>query len=179
LTEDLLDASKMTAGRFAITHETVELADLVSQTARKYAATSQHEVDLSIEENVPTIEGDSVRLSQVIENLVSNAAKYSPEGSTITITLESSDEKVRLRVRDEGNGIASDKAPLIFERFFRVEEEGRMVKGTGLGLFISREIVRMHGGDITFESVMGYGTTFLVELPVHAQRRQEPAASRH
>lgn len=168
LTEDLLDASKMTAGRFTILYERFDLSELVSQIARKYAATSNHEVDLSIADDVPTVEGDSVRISQVIENLVSNAAKYSPEGSKITIALESSDGKVCLRVRDEGNGIAAEKASMIFERFYRVEEEGRMVKGTGLGLFISREIIRMHGGDITFESVMGFGTTFLVEMPVRA-----------
>ncbi len=167
LTEDLLDASKMTAGRFSITYGEIDMADIVSQTARKYAATSGHKVDLSIDEDLPIIPGDSVRVSQVIENLVSNAAKYSPEGSTITITLELKDEMVRLRVRDEGHGIPPEKAPLIFERFFRVEEDGRAVKGTGLGLFISRELVRMHGGDLTFDSVMGYGTTFLVELPVH------------
>ena len=166
LTEDLLDASKMTAGRFTIVRENLDLVDLVSQIARKHSATSNHKIDLHIAENVPSIEGDPVRLSQVVENLVSNAVKYSPEGSTVTIGLDSSDGLVRLRVRDEGNGIAPDKGAMIFERFYRVEEDGRMVKGTGLGLFISREIVRMHGGDITFESVIGFGTTFLVELPI-------------
>lgn len=179
LTEDLLDASKMTAGRFSITHEDVNLAEIVSQTARKYAATSGRLVDLSIPEDLPIIQGDSVRLSQVIENLVSNAAKYSPDGSTITITLESTGGVVRLRVRDEGNGIPPEKAPLIFERFFRVEEDGRTVKGTGLGLFISREIVRMHGGDIRFESAVGYGTTFLVELPLHAKKATLAAGASH
>ncbi len=179
LTEDLLDASKMSAGRFSIAHQDVELAELVSQTARKYAATSGHEVDLEIAEDLPVIEGDPVRLSQVVENLVSNASKYSPEGSTITIVLESSEGWVRLRIRDEGQGIPPDKAPLIFERFFRVEEDGRTVKGTGLGLFISREIVRAHGGDLTFESVMGFGTTFLVELPVRSPAgRATPAVEK-
>lgn len=170
LTEDLLDASKMTAGRFTIVRENLDLVDLVSQIARKHSATSNHKIDLHIAENVPSIEGDPVRLSQVVENLVSNAVKYSPEGSTVTIGLDSSDGLVRLRVRDEGNGIAPDKGAMIFERFYRVEEDGRMVKGTGLGLFISREIVRMHGGDITFESVIGFGTTFLVELPIKAPK---------
>ena len=170
LTEDLLDASKMTAGRFTIVRENLDLVDLVSQIARKHSATSNHKIDLNIAENVPAIEGDPVRLSQVVENLVSNAVKYSPEGSTVTIGLDSSDGLVRLRVRDEGNGIAPDKGAMIFERFYRVEEDGRMVKGTGLGLFISREIVRMHGGDITFESVIGFGTTFLVELPIKAPK---------
>lgn len=177
LTEDLLDVSKMTAGRFSITHEDVDLAEIVSQTARKYAATSGRRVDLSIPEDFPIIQGDSMRLSQVIENLVSNAAKYSPDGSTISITLDSLGGVVHLRVRDEGNGIPPDKAPLIFERFFRVEEDGRTVKGTGLGLFISREIVRAHGGDIRFESAIGYGTTFLVEIPVHPEKGSFRAAA--
>ncbi|HEY0591692.1 MAG TPA: ATP-binding protein, partial [Thermoanaerobaculia bacterium] len=91
---------------------------------------------------------------------------YSPPSGRIEVSLASQGDRVVLTVRDEGIGIPEPKIPLIFERFYRVEEAGTTVKGTGLGLFITREIVRMHGGAIRAESKVGEGSTFTVELPV-------------
>lgn len=165
LTEDLLDASKMSAGRFSVELDDVDLAMLVKQVAKKYSDTVGHAIDVELDGVLPSIKGDPVRLSQVVENLVSNAVKYSPDGGKITISLRSGGGRVHLRVKDEGQGIAPDKQPLLFQRFYRVEEGGQTVKGTGLGLFISREIIQMHGGTIHLESTLGEGSCFTVELP--------------
>jgi signal transduction histidine kinase len=165
LAEDLLEASRAAAGKFSVRMEQVDLRTIVQQIVSKYSATSQRQLRLDCDPTVPSIEGDPVRLAQVVENLVSNALKYSPEGTPVTVGLRSDERLVRLTVQDQGAGIASEKLPLIFERFYRIEEEGNVIKGTGLGLFITREIVRMHGGTIDVESVVDAGSTFIVQLP--------------
>jgi signal transduction histidine kinase len=171
LTEDLLDASRMTAGLFAVQASKADLAEIVRHVTRKYEATSKHRFELSIPEGFPEIAGDPTRLSQVVENLVSNAVKYSPEDRTVRLELRTDGSRVALAVRDEGPGIPPDRLPLVFERFYRIEEEGRTVKGTGLGLFISREIVRMHGGELFAESTPGRGSVFTMTLPVRNRER--------
>ncbi len=176
LAEDLLDASKMTAGRFTVKLQPVDLAEITSQVVGKYAATSSHQIEIQLKQQLPIIEADPLRLSQVIENLISNAVKYSPPNSLITVILDASTLGVRLAVKDTGFGIPAEKLPLVFERFYRVEEaDGHIVKGTGLGLFISREIVHMHGGSINVDSAVGKGSVFTVELPVSG--RHESGAS--
>jgi signal transduction histidine kinase len=173
LAEDLLDASKMSAGRFTVKMEQVDLPSLASQIANRYATTTGRKIELKVKGEFPPVRGDALRLSQVVENLVSNAVKYSPPETPIGISLDADDTRVLLSVVDRGPGIPKQKIPLIFERFYRLEENGQMVKGTGLGLFISREIVKMHGGAIHVSSREGEGSTFTVELP--RQSRMEPA----
>lgn len=168
LTEDLLEISKMEAGKFSMKIENVDLASIVERVAEKYERTSDHAIERHIPQDLPIIDGDATRLSQVVENLVSNAVKYSPDGKPIDISLDSRRTEVILRIRDSGIGIPEDKQPLIFERFFRVQEGSTQFKGTGLGLFITREIVRMHYGSIHVESQVGAGTTFIVELPIRS-----------
>ncbi|MCB0120531.1 MAG: HAMP domain-containing histidine kinase, partial [Anaerolineales bacterium] len=116
-------------------------------------------------ETIPPVLGDSARLSQVFENLFSNAIKYAP-GSKITITSTAADKKVRITFADEGDGIPEDFLPFLFERFYRVPGE-RTVTGTGLGLYICKQIVMAHHGKIWVESVLDEGTTFFIELPVN------------
>lgn len=164
--EDLLEVSRIGGGKFNVRFEDIDFAKIVSDIVHRYADTSEQEITLSRPENFPTIWGDETRLGQVVENLVSNAVKYSPEASRIEIELQQEGERVLLRVRDEGIGIPEAQLSLVFERFYRVEEAGQTIKGTGLGLFISREIVRMHGGSIQAESTQGRGSTFTVDLPI-------------
>jgi signal transduction histidine kinase len=166
LTEDLLDASKAAAGKFTVKFEVVPLGPLVREIVSRYEATTRRSITYQEEEKVSPVKADPVRLSQVIENLVSNAVKYSPPGSPISVTLQQNGGYVRLSVTDQGLGIPPEKLPLIFERFYRVTDGGGTeVKGTGLGLFITREIVRMHGGEIQVESTPEKGSTFTVDLP--------------
>jgi signal transduction histidine kinase len=168
LTEDLLDASRMTAGRFSVKFEDVDLGGVVMGIVRKYEATTTHRFDCAVPEEFGLVEADPIRLAQVIENLVSNAVKYSQPETTVTISLRSEGGRAFLSIGDKGNGIPPERLAQIFERFYRVEEEGSSVPGTGLGLFISQEIVRMHGGTISVESQPGRGSTFTVELPLKA-----------
>jgi signal transduction histidine kinase len=113
--------------------------------------------------SVPPIRGDSMRLSQVFENLFSNAVKYAP-GSRVTIGMCHTGGKLKATFADEGEGIPEEFIPFIFERFYRVPGEGA-VTGTGLGLYICRQIILAHHGKIWAESVLDQGTTFHIELP--------------
>ena len=164
LAEDLLDVAQVRAGQFSIQTERVDLKDVVVRIAARYMRTSGRRIDVIAPSNFPCIAGDSVRLGQVIENLVSNATKYSPEDAPIRITLMCTDSRVTVCVWNCGPHIPADQLPRIFKRFSRVPER-RAIKGTGLGLFISRQIVELHGGTIDVLSSEGEGTCFTVELP--------------
>jgi signal transduction histidine kinase len=168
LVEDLLDSSKMDAGRFSLDWDEVDLVSLTEQVVELYRGTSRQQIRLRVPERLPMIWGDRLRLGQVVENLVSNACKYSPAGTEIVVTLVPSSDNVQVVVSDRGTGIPPEKLPKIFERFYRVEEGAQVVKGTGLGLYITRQIVQMHGGSIDVESKPGVGTTFTVVLPIRS-----------
>src|SRR5690606_5325127 len=101
---------------------------------------------------------------QVVGNLLSNAFKYTPEGGRVHLALETDGEGARIEVRDNGPGIAPDKLPHVFDRFFRVDE-ARTTPGTGIGLSLARELTEQHGGRLDVESTVGFGTVFRVCLP--------------
>src|SRR5438552_17212712 len=112
---------------------------------------------------------DPPRLRQVIVNLVENAIKYSPGGGKIEVRVVDGPDRVRIDVQDEGLGIPPSEQARIFEKFYRLDAEmARGVGGSGLGLYISREIVTQLGGTLTVESAPGTGSTFTVRLPHHA-----------
>jgi signal transduction histidine kinase len=114
----------------------------------------------------PTVKGDAQRLEQVLDNLVSNAIKYSPRGGVVQINGRASPAEVVVSVSDQGVGIPLDEQERIFDRFYRVEgPETRAVSGTGLGLYLTRAIVSAHGGRCWVTSSPGKGSTFYVALP--------------
>ena len=119
-------------------------------------------------ESVPPIYGDGVRLAQVFENLFTNALKYAPD-SRIDLLLHQVGDKIVISFSDYGPGIPKDSLPLIFERFYRVRGE-KTVTGTGLGLYICKQIIQAHRGKIWAESTPGQGTTFFIELPINSSR---------
>ncbi|HUO84527.1 MAG TPA: ATP-binding protein [Thermoanaerobaculia bacterium] len=166
LTEDLLDASRMTAGRFSLQPEDTNLGEVVSRVTNRYARTASQQIRMQLLEPVPSIRADAMRLEQVIENLVSNSVKYSSASGSIRVSVALRGDRATISVEDEGDGIPAEKLSLIFQRFYRVEEGESVVKGSGLGLFIAREIVRMHGGTIQVHSTPGQGSRFTVELPL-------------
>jgi signal transduction histidine kinase len=111
------------------------------------------------------VRADRSRLVQVLQNLIDNAAKYSPSGSPIDITIEELPGQVLISVRDYGQGISAEDLPHVFERFFKSRRQQAVVPGLGLGLYISRELVARHGGRLTATSQEGQGSTFRLELP--------------
>ncbi|MBK7447917.1 MAG: GAF domain-containing sensor histidine kinase [Anaerolineales bacterium] len=163
LIEDMLESARLQSKTIQFKFSPIRLDALVRDvTARVRTHHTQLEIDLKLD-ILPPVLGDGVRLSQVLENLFSNAIKYAP-GSSITVAGKAVGNKVRLSFADEGEGIPEEFIPFLFERFYRVPGE-RTVTGTGLGLYICKQIVMAHHGNIWVESVLDHGTTFFVELP--------------
>ena len=166
LIRDLLDLSRLQLRGLEIAREQFDVAELARDVAARQATlTSRHDIAVAAVEPA-TISGDRDRLEQVLTNLIDNAIRYSPAGGPIDVTVEADPASVTVAVRDRGVGIPAGKQRQIFERFFRAHTRTPYdYGGMGIGLFISREIVRKHGGEITFESVEGQGSTFHVRLP--------------
>lgn len=164
LAQDLLDASRAREGKFSVDPANVDLIPIVERLVSRWTATA--DVAISVERQEPSVEAwvDAARLGQVLENLVSNAIKYG-EGAPVILRVRATPGGgARIEVRDEGPGIPAENSARLFERFYRIDDRGE-VQGSGLGLYISREIVRAHGGEITVESAEGKGTTFVIDLP--------------
>lgn len=163
LIEDMLESARLQSKTLQFKFSPVRIDALVRDVATRV---NTHHPDLKIEfdlETLPQVLGDGVRLSQVFENLFSNAIKYAP-GSKLKIGTKALGKRVLLSFADEGEGIPEDFLPFLFERFYRVPGE-RTVTGTGLGLYICKQIVMAHHGKIWVESVLDKGTTFFIELP--------------
>ena len=173
LVQSVLDVSRMEAGRLRIQPAPVPASELC-QLALQLLGESDHEFVLSIQPQTPAVLADAERASQVLGNLLSNAAKYSPVGSRIDLAARPAPagEGVVFSVTDRGAGIPRDEIQRIFERFHRVERhDAKETYGHGLGLYIARKIVEAHGGSIRVESEPGQGSTFLFTLP---QAPEEP-----
>ena len=167
LVDDLLDKSRFERGVILLQRKPVDLRQLLLTVLEVQRPMAEAQ-DLSLRGNLPEDEVvaivDGGRITQVVTNLVSNAISYTAGGGTITIDLERQGDQALIHVKDTGIGIPQAMQSQIFEPFFRVNEA--VARGTGLGLTISREIVRMHRGDITVRSTDGEGSTFTVQLPL-------------
>jgi two-component system, OmpR family, sensor histidine kinase VicK len=168
LINDLLDASRIEAGRLALQFEPTRVDGIVERAlVTMDAERGQHRIDYSHPEQPVRIRGDAYRLEQVIANLLENALKYSPDTSTVRVALEVRGDFALLIVADEGIGIPKDQQEQLFERYFRARNVSiTSYGGLGLGLYISRDIVERHGGRIWVESELGRGSTFYVALPL-------------
>jgi two-component system phosphate regulon sensor histidine kinase PhoR len=160
-----LQRLKLRPEPFNMAHLSVEL--LLREAATLFGANpQQHKLEIECPPDLPRVVGNDGQLHQVLVNLISNAIKYSPEGTTITLGAHRDGEKVVIWVRDVGMGIPAELLDKIFERFYRIDNtDRRMVGGAGLGLALVREIVTTHNGRIWVESAVGKGSTFYVELP--------------
>ncbi len=164
LIDDLLDSSRLQTGTLNMQMQQIRL-DILLQEVVLRARTLYNQIQMTLDALPVTIQADPVRLTQVLDNLISNAVKYAP-GSSIEIVLGKSGDRCQLMVRDYGPGIAPQHVGRLFERFYRVPDNTTKVHGTGLGLYICQEIVLAHQGVINVESTFGEGTTFCVDLPV-------------
>jgi signal transduction histidine kinase len=164
LIEDMLESARLQSKTLQFKFSPVRIDALVRDVATRI---NMHHPQLKITfdfQPLPPLRGDGTRLSQVFENLFSNAIKYAPD-SEIIIAMRAMQDKVRITFTDKGEGISDDYLPFVFERFYRVPGE-RTVTGTGLGLYICKQIIMAHHGNIWVESVLGEGATFIIELPV-------------
>ncbi len=170
LTEDLLDVTRLQAGRLALSRDPTDLVALTRRmVSQRQMTTRQHVFSLDTEHSSLMVEVDKVRIEQVLSNLLSNAIKYSPQGGPIELTIREEVEPhvAFLSVRDRGIGIPIQQQARIFGRFVRAENaRASEITGTGLGLYLSREIIERHGGRLWFESTEGAGSTFYMTLPL-------------
>lgn len=171
LIDNMLDSSRLQAGTLKMRLQRLHLNELLSEACSR-ASSRFRGVEMipgPIEKAI--VDADPLRFAQVFDNLVGNAVKYAP-GSPIFISLTSDGRRCCITIRDLGPGISSEHLEHLFERFYRVPESSGNVHGTGLGLYICREIIVAHGGEITVESKQGEGTTFHIFLPVVASEDQ-------
>jgi len=168
LIENVLESARLQSKTLPLRFQPLRL-DAVLRDVIMRIRSRQKELDVSMElESVPPIPGDGVRLAQVFENLFTNAIKYAP-GSALVVLLNHVDDNILISFIDHGPGIPQDSLPFIFERFYRVRGE-KTVTGTGLGLYICKQIILAHRGKIWAESTPGQGTTFFIELPVNSSK---------
>jgi signal transduction histidine kinase len=173
LLTDLLDTTRIEAGQFTLDFSVLDIASLVRDVVALHRSWPvPHEIDLDAPDTPLLCLGDESRLSQVLNNLLSNALKYSPGGSMVEVSAAKRGEEVILKVADQGIGIAGDERETIFMPFRRSAATRGTIPGIGLGLSASRRIVEAHGGRIEVESTLGRGSTFTVHLPVHPDSRK-------
>lgn len=167
LIENLLAASKLQAEGMRLSLSDVDLVALATRSVERFRTqTQQHTLHLDFMPDFPIIRGDETRLRQVLENLISNAIKYSPEGGAIQITGTYDADSVRIQVKDDGVGLRPDQVERVFERFYRADDAlSRTTQGTGLGLYLARAVVEAHGGGISVESLPKQGALFSFSLP--------------
>jgi PAS domain S-box-containing protein len=165
ITEEVLLASRLDRGEISVEHDRVDVAEL----ARRTVETMQPHISVAVTLEAPGeafATGDRDRIQQILINLLDNAAKYSPSGGGITVSVGETAEHIELSVTDEGVGIAPAEQEAIFEKFYRVDPHlSQTPGGTGLGLYISRELAQRMSGEIAVESQPGSGSTFVLELP--------------
>jgi signal transduction histidine kinase len=190
LVAQMLDSARLEDGRLALRRDRVDLRDVAGgamQVVRPLAGPN-HVLTLETPPVPVTVLGDADRIKTIVSNLLENAIKYSPHGGPIQSIVSIADRVATLRIVDGGVGIASEDLPRLFNRFERIDNrETSHVGGTGLGLYLSRELARQHGGDIHVESRAHGGSTFTLTLPLVSaaaevaapiETEPEPAAPR-
>ncbi|MDQ3941031.1 MAG: GAF domain-containing protein [Actinomycetota bacterium] len=167
---DLLDVSRMESGTLSYELEPISIQELIHSIVDIHESLrARHFVESDIDEELPKVLADRDRLSQVLINLLTNATRYSPEGTTIRVRAcryDESPDEVLVSVSDEGIGIAESDKDRVFEKFSMLPKPGWTKKGTGLGLFITKGIIDAHGGHLWIDSELGKGTTFNFTIPI-------------
>ncbi|MBS2032298.1 MAG: PAS-domain containing protein [Deltaproteobacteria bacterium] len=166
MTTDLLDTTAVDLRRLRLELEAFALTELASDTIEDFKPLlMRHLIELKSDAQTPPVRADRHRIAQVLVNLLTNAASYSPDGTAIEVSVKPSDGGVELSVHDQGAGIPETELPHVFDRFFRSEHTRSKVPGHGLGLYVARAFVEAHGGHIIAESAPNEGSTFRFWLP--------------
>jgi signal transduction histidine kinase len=174
IVQDLLDISRIESGRLKLEIGPVMPEEVVSEAVQAFEqeiASKSQQIEVVIEDDLPTVPGDRERLIQVLTNLVSNANKYTPENGQITLKVDTlarnGQTSVRWSVQDTGIGMTEEERSQLFTKYFRSQRDAvRSVPGTGLGLVITQSIIEMHGGEVDVESELHKGSTFSFTVPM-------------
>jgi signal transduction histidine kinase/ActR/RegA family two-component response regulator len=183
LVDDLLEISRITRGKIELRKEPVEVAAIVRsalETSRPHIESAGHQLSVHLPAEPIWLQGDADRLTQIIGNLLNNAAKYTDAGGQIVLTVRREDQVVSISVRDTGMGISQDLLPRVFEPFMQADRHPNRARGgLGIGLTLARNLVEMHGGSIrAYSDGAGRGSEFVVSLPLAvAQAMSQPAPS--
>ncbi|HYT25330.1 MAG TPA: ATP-binding protein, partial [Actinomycetota bacterium] len=169
LIDDLLSASRMESGRLVLDPRPLDLAGMVERILSPFRAmAARHVIRAEVAGGLPVVWGDPDKVEQILTNLVGNAIKYSPGGGEVVVSVTPLPEagQVEVSVRDQGIGMSPREMAQLFEKFYRVDrDEVRRAGGTGLGLYITKRLVELHGGRIRAESWLGTGSVFSFTLP--------------
>jgi PAS domain S-box-containing protein len=170
LISGLLDISRIEMGQLSIERTPLDLGKLALRVVEEsQPSLDRHSIDISVDPEPLTVQGDALRLEQVLQNLIGNAIKYSPTGGTVVVRVEKCGEQACLSVSDQGIGIPHAALEHLFNRFYRAGNvDPDRISGVGIGLFVVKEIVTLHGGTVGVESVEGQGSRFTICLPLLA-----------
>lgn len=164
---DLVDVARLQSGKLDLKLETMDIAAVTHNAVAAIEPTISQRVDLDIAEEPLIVHGDALRLEQVLHNLLTNASKYAPDSEVVAVRARRQGDQVEIVVQDHGPGIAEADAARIFGRFYQVSHPGFAGSGgLGLGLFIVRQIMLGHGGNVSVETAVNEGSTFIVRLPL-------------
>lgn len=171
LINDLLDLSRIEMGKLDFKIQNVSIAELAASSVALVAGSLAGSRNITIENTIVDsnllVKGDGLRIRQVLINLLSNAVKYNRENGRITLgSVRQADGRLRIQVRDTGEGVASDKLPLLFNHFERIDQKHGKIEGAGIGLYVSKQLVEAMHGEIGVDSVKGAGSTFWFALPM-------------
>jgi signal transduction histidine kinase len=173
----MLNVSRIEEGRFGYAMQTDDLTkvlDTVIESIGELIEKKAIKLTVNKTPDFPLLHIDAKKMQLVIQNLVENAMKYTPEHGKITVEMKKDGKFARISVQDNGIGIPAADQVKLFSKFYRAENAIRLqTEGSGLGLFIVHNIVKRHGGDITFESEEGIGTKFTVSLPIDFDGQEE------
>ncbi|MGZ5059817.1 MAG: hybrid sensor histidine kinase/response regulator [Methylobacter sp.] len=181
MVDDLLDVSRIVRGKISLKKEGLDLVEVVKsvlETAGDFILAKQQHLDVHLPEQPILLEGDSVRLSQVLLNLLDNASKYSLEGGQIEVNMQQLGAEVEIQIRDNGAGISAELLPTVFDLFQQGERTlDRSQGGLGIGLTLVKRLVELHGGQVTASSAgVGLGSTFSIHLPTIAETTRCPVS---
>ncbi len=173
IVDDMLKVAEMEAGSLKLANDDVHLDTILAELLHDYEAQAREKsiaLAFNLAPKLPIIQADRDKLQLAMHNLVGNALKYTPNGGRVAVNVDIADGRLVFEVRDTGIGIAQADQQKVFEKFYRAQDRRvDTIVGTGLGLAIARDMIRLHGGDITVESEIDKGSTFILTIPTHAE----------
>jgi signal transduction histidine kinase len=169
LIDSLLDIGRIQGGGLRVERKPVELCSIARALVDELQPSlEQHTIQLECDADALIVAGDAGRLEQVVQNLLQNAVKYSPAGGVVTVRVYRQNDRANLSVSDQGIGIPEVAQANLFQQFYRATNvEAQQIQGMGIGLYVVKEVVNIHDGEITVQSREGEGSTFTISLPLY------------